>query len=772
MLGSAGVAGVAIVRAQQNPPVFRAGTELIRVDVQVVTGKGLPVLGLGPDKFEVTVNGRPRQVVSADFVTYDSARITAEQPVATSPRPAGGRAMPVLPRRLFMLTVDERSFLPGYAAGALEAAKGFIGSLQPTDLLGFASFPSGAVVNPTTDRAPVLEALKKTVGLRQLPVMRFNLRVSDIVTLSRKLVEFQSETFNVTEVPARHPDLAPILNAVCPPPTGGAGAFAPISAAPLGGSASPVGDGALSQAECYRLLAQEVQNMFLHLEGEASLSFGVIRGILGDLAKVDGRKTLVLLSGGVVVSDQAGGRPDLGNLGILMAQEAARANVGVYTLFMDWGYLEQFAASKAGPSLLVNLARDSSVNSHYLDTFSTTAGGEMFRISAGNGAFAFNRILSESSAYYLLGVIPDEADRDGRPRRLAVKVKQRGVTIRSREWVVVRDKAQTEVVTYIPPDVAESEAVTPATPAPTSVAATTVASPPVVARAPVPTPPVVAPVPSAPSPPEVEAKPPVPAVPDSPALPFVLTNAGAYVTLFVKVFANVVAEERYLQTTETGRSSRPAVPRRESTSDFLLVTLPGGSREWYRDTFDVNGSPIRDRQQRLVAIFTKPDTSGLARANAILKESATYNIGVDRNINLPTLGLEVLRPDMQRRFHFSGGSIDRTLGAPAYVVAFTETAHPSIIQGSNGADLLTQGRVWVDVKTGYVLKTELALDDINVSGTIAMTYRLDPSFGVAVPVEMKEDYTEADGRRTAAPATSSRFRQFNVDARDEMVPGR
>jgi hypothetical protein len=98
-----------------------------------------------------------------------------------------------------------------------------------------------------------------------------------------------------------------------------------------------------------------------------------------------------------------------------MAQEAARANVGIYTLYVDWSFLEQFSASKQGPSLLVNLARDSSINSHWLDTFSTTAGGEMFRVSAGSGDFAFNRILSESSAYYLVGVVPEDVDRDGVP---------------------------------------------------------------------------------------------------------------------------------------------------------------------------------------------------------------------------------------------------------------------------------------------------------------------------------------------------------------------
>jgi len=741
-LVSAVLSATVVARAQDRP-VFRGGTELIRVDVQVVTGKGLPVLDLGPDKFDVTINGRPRKVVSADLVTYDSARVTAERPVVPPPRAAVKSG---LPGRVFMLAIDERSFLPGYAAGAIEAARGFIAKLQPADLLGFVSYPSGGAIDPTTDRAPILNALKQTVGQRQLPVVRFNLRPSDVVSLSRKIIEFAPADMSPDEIRRRNPDLVETLDRLCPV------------------------NGDMARDLCYKLLASEVQSMYSHFESEASMSIGVLRSVLNGLGRIDGRKTMVFLSGGMVVSDQAGGRPDVGNLGILIAQEAARANVVIFPLFVDWKYLQQFSASERLAPSLTNLARDTAINSHWLDEFSATAGGQMLSISAGNGDAAFDRILSESSAYYLLGVQPEPDDRDGRPRRLGVKVRQRGVTVRARNWVVVDDTQRFASATAPTAGSAENA------PAPTAAAASATSAG--SAQAPVTPPTLPAVTPVSPPAPVAAAGPPVRAasalpaavVPDSPTLPFVLTNAGAYVRHYESVFADVVAEERYVQTSTAGATSTVSVPKRESRSDFLLVSLPGGTtREWFRDTFDVNGSPIRERQQRLVDIFTKPDATAIAKANAILKESATYNIGIDRNINLPSLGLEVLRPDQQRRFKFSGGSIDRTLSAPAYVVAFAETARPSLIRGTNGSDLLVQGRAWIDVKTGFVVKTEFALDDANVTGTISVVYRLDPAFGVAVPVEMKEDYTEVDGRRTIALATYSRFRRFDVETR-EVVP--
>ncbi len=53
-------------------PVFRSGVEVMEVDVTVVDGKGMPVRDLRAPEFTVTVDGQPRRVVSAEFIS-DSA---------------------------------------------------------------------------------------------------------------------------------------------------------------------------------------------------------------------------------------------------------------------------------------------------------------------------------------------------------------------------------------------------------------------------------------------------------------------------------------------------------------------------------------------------------------------------------------------------------------------------------------------------------------------------------------------------------------------------
>ena len=54
-------------RQQQQPPqpTFRAGVDVVAVDVHVVDGTGRPVPGLRPEDFAITVDGRPRPIVAA-----------------------------------------------------------------------------------------------------------------------------------------------------------------------------------------------------------------------------------------------------------------------------------------------------------------------------------------------------------------------------------------------------------------------------------------------------------------------------------------------------------------------------------------------------------------------------------------------------------------------------------------------------------------------------------------------------------------------------------
>jgi len=131
-------------------------------------------------------------------------------------------------------------------------------------------------------------------------------------------------------------------------------------------------------------------------------------------------------------------RPDLGEYGMRVGKVAAEANVTIYGLFIDNTLFAQMAAERGAPRPRDQpLFRDGNILGRMVDQVSGASGGEMFRSLADDGAHAFDRLLRETSAYYLLGVEVAERDRDGRTHELRVKVDAPRATTRGRAWVVV-----------------------------------------------------------------------------------------------------------------------------------------------------------------------------------------------------------------------------------------------------------------------------------------------------------------------------------------------
>ena len=109
----------------------------------------------------------------------------------------------------------------------------------------------------------------------------------------------------------------------------------------------------------------------------------------------------------------------------------------------------------------------------------------------------------------------------------------------------------------------------------------------------------------------------VPALAQTPDLDDVLDRAGDYVTAYQRTFVGVVAEETYRQevrgvagTDQRGFAFEARGQRRDLKSDMLLVRAPAGDR-WmqFRDVFEVDGKPVRDRAERLTKLFLQPSAS-------------------------------------------------------------------------------------------------------------------------------------------------------------------
>jgi len=378
-----------------QPPLFRASVELVAVDVQVVDRDGRPILRMPAEQFDVLIDGKRRQVVSADLVRYAQGAPGAPPRVYTGPATS---SLDAATGRMFILAFDQLSFRLGQARAAADLARHFIDLLQPEDLVGLYPFPDSTHVDLTHQRASVRGALGRIVGLQEPAASQFNLSISEIIDITA------GDDYALQKVVQRE---------------------------------CPRGD-----TTCARLVQGEAFALGAIAEGVASQSLSGLHAILSSLKYVSGRKTMVVLSGGMLASDRGGGRPDIRTQTVELGREAAAANTNLYVVHMDTSFLDAF--SNDGRRLnATTLFRDNQVLGEGLDLLAGAAGGALFRVDAGTPARAFERVMRETSAYYLLGVEVADADRDGKPHFISVKVKQPGATVRNRPMVVIPRSAGT-----------------------------------------------------------------------------------------------------------------------------------------------------------------------------------------------------------------------------------------------------------------------------------------------------------------------------------------
>lgn len=253
------------------------------------------------------------------------------------------------------------------------------------------------------------------------------------------------------------------------------------------------------------------------------------------------------------------------------------------------------------------------------------------------------------------------------------------------------------------------------------------------------------------------------ATPQDVPLGTLLERMAAYIETFERDLSAVVSEEHYTQEV-TGRSS--AWPgSRVLRSEFLLTKSAAteGALDWiaFRDVFEVDGTPVQDRSDRLVQLFVKPTGDALEQINNIVKESTKYNVGwVTRTVNVPTMVLIFGKRDEQPRSQFRRGGTTKIDDVHAREVRFTERAMPRVITTKDNA--AAQGTFWIDEASGRILRTELKISTGLTTAVIGVSYGHDPRIGMWLPVQMRERYSAPRHPIITGRAVYSNFRKFDV----------
>lgn len=391
LVGAALVAASVRGTAQQpqDLPRFTSSIEVTSLDVGVFDAQGRPVTDLHADDFVVKVDGQPRQVVSANWVPLQ----TAERPAAVAV-PAGYSSNEnAAGGRLIVIVVDQPNIRFGGTLGIRRAVNGFIDRLQPSDRTAVIGIgPGAASTSFTADRDRLKKTIERLAGLYQpRGIMLHNISVSEAIEIDRNVGGML--TTQVVERECRGPSMERL------PPT--------------------------ELDACLFEIQNEARQIALTGNNDGRSTIRILRSLLEALRAIDGPKTLVFVSEGFLATDM---QQDVVALGTI----AAAARTSIYALRLD-DSLFQMAASEARMSM--SRMDDRLMRAQGMDTLVSASRGSLLNVM-GNGVSAFQRIESELSGYYLLGIESGGADKDGKAHPIAVESTRRGLTVRTRRMII------------------------------------------------------------------------------------------------------------------------------------------------------------------------------------------------------------------------------------------------------------------------------------------------------------------------------------------------
>ena len=365
-------------------PTFRTGIDLIAVDVAVVDRNGRPVEDLGAAEFSVKVDGEVRRVVSAELVKVDVE--AARKQVADKSESFYTSNLTPPNGRQIILAVDQINIRPGSLRPIMAAASRFLDRLSPLDQVAFLAYPEpGPRVSFTSDKLRLRLAMQALIGQQPRKVVGlYNIGDFEAIAIDQRRDQLT---------------LAAVMNRECR-------------------ASDPA-----QRSQCERDIISESSQIARHIKEDADESLRGLRQLLERLTFSEGPKSLILISEGLAIDDTSELRS------IVRLAGAARTSINVMLVDLRRG---DVTVSEQPPSEL----QDRRLQVEGLEALATMSRGSLFHI-AGTGDPIFDRLASEISASYILGVEQRPTDSQGDRHRIDVEVRRRDVTIRSRQAFVL-----------------------------------------------------------------------------------------------------------------------------------------------------------------------------------------------------------------------------------------------------------------------------------------------------------------------------------------------
>jgi VWFA-related protein len=385
---------------QQRPPApsdhvttFRTGTSLVEVDVIVKDRDGRFVSGLTADDFEVFEEDKPQKIQHFYLVTESPTapgELLADVVLPRSPDQTG--------RRVWMLLFDSEHLSPALLARVKQAAMDFVNEqVRPADLTGI--FVNGTLWRGrlSNNRQELLDGIRSASPAFETPANR----LGALMEFPRITSEFDAARVEVGDRRV----LEELTEKAC---------IDEPQACVLVGGRENIQDQIEQKAQTYVRDARRA----------ARSTVDAIAYITRNLSRLEGRKTLVLLSEGFFLDDLRSELPQI-------AGQAARAGITVYAVNVrgTLGVAGRILADAAMPRGSLSTQGDSSEEG--LDVLAAETGGISIRHTDNFGR-ALGAIAQDTSTYYVLAYSPANTTLDGKFRRIQLKTKWQGLEVRAR----------------------------------------------------------------------------------------------------------------------------------------------------------------------------------------------------------------------------------------------------------------------------------------------------------------------------------------------------
>jgi len=361
---------------------IRVTTNLVLIDVRVTDHNGKPIRGLKPEQFTLLEDDKPQKISTFqyfDVAVIETAGTTEQKPVIV---PLAGMAPTekvqeqIRNRRLIVLFYDLTSMQPDELLRATKSGEQYVKEqMSPADLVALVTFGNQlrVLVNFTNNRDTLMRAIHSITAGKES-------QLSDLA-----------------------------------------------SAAPA------TGEEVVAEDTGAAFTADETEFNVFNTDRKLS----AVESLAELLRQIPGKKSVIHFTSGITQTGEEN-RSQLA----ATTDAANRSNVSLYTvdargLFatIPGGEARMGAAGGTAMFTGASVFRQTEMRHSSRDTLATLAidtGGKAF-FDLGNFSEVFRKVQEEGTGYYLLGYYSTDSKRDGRFRRVHVKVNVPGAHVQFRQ---------------------------------------------------------------------------------------------------------------------------------------------------------------------------------------------------------------------------------------------------------------------------------------------------------------------------------------------------